>query len=59
MTATDVATAWSEPGTARNKAHVHVFAALRQAIGRMPFPVLGIDGDNVGGVHQPGDEGVP
>lgn len=48
LTATDVVTTWTELGTARNKAHVHVFAALRQAIGRMPFPVLGIDCDNGG-----------
>lgn len=46
LTATDVATTWTEPGTARNTAHVHVVATLRQAIGRKPFPILGIDCDN-------------
>ena len=48
LTMTDVATGWTELGTARNKAHVHVFAALRQAAERMPFPLLGLDSDNGG-----------
>lgn len=43
---TDVATSWTEPVATRNKAQVHVFAALQMIRTRLPFPLLGIDSDN-------------
>ena len=43
---TDVKTAWTECVAVRNKAQVHVFAAIRRARERLPFPLLGIDSDN-------------
>ncbi len=43
---TDVATGWTELAATPNKAQVHVFAALQQERGRLPFPLLGIDSDN-------------
>ena len=43
---TDVKTAWTECVAVRNKAQVHVFAAIKQARQRLPFPLLGIDSDN-------------
>ena len=43
---TDVKTAWSECVAVRNKAQIHVFAAIQQARQRLPFPLLGIDSDN-------------
>jgi hypothetical protein len=43
---TDVRTAWTECVAVRNKAQVHVFAAIRSARQRLPFPLLGIDSDN-------------
>jgi hypothetical protein len=43
---TDVKTAWTECVAVRNKAQVHVFAAIRSARRRLPFPLLGIDSDN-------------
>jgi hypothetical protein len=43
---TDVATGWTELAATPNKAQVHVFAALRQERGRLPFALLGIDSDN-------------
>jgi hypothetical protein len=43
---TDVKTAWTECVAVRNKAQVHVFAAIQQARRRLPFPLLGIDSDN-------------
>jgi hypothetical protein len=48
LTLTDVATTWTELGTARNKAQVWVFGALQQAQARFPFPLLGIHSDNGG-----------
>jgi hypothetical protein len=48
LTLTDIATTWTELGTARNKAQVHVFAALQQARTRVPFPLVGIHSDNGG-----------
>ncbi len=44
LTATDIATGWTENRTVRNKAAKWVFAALVELQG--PFPVLGIDSDN-------------
>lgn len=43
---TDVKTAWTEGVAVRNKAQVHVFAAIQAARRRLPFPLLGIDSDN-------------
>lgn len=48
LTVTDVATTWTELGTARNKAQVWVFEALQNARQRLPFPVAGIHSDNGG-----------
>lgn len=42
---TDVKTGWTECVAVRNKAQVHVFAAIRRARERLPFPLLGIDSD--------------
>jgi len=46
LTLTDVATCWTETEPAKNKARVHVFAAIKAARARFPFPLLGIDCDN-------------
>lgn len=46
LDATDVATGWTETVAIRNKAQVHVLAALKQIRQRLPFPLLGIDSDN-------------
>jgi hypothetical protein len=43
---TDVKTGWTECVAVRNKAQVHVFAAIRRARERLPFPLLGIDSDS-------------
>jgi len=43
---TDILTAWTECVATPNKAQVHVFAAIKQARQRLPFPLLGIDSDN-------------
>ena len=43
---TDVKTAWTECVAVRNKAQVHVFAAIQDARRRLPFPLRGIDSDN-------------
>lgn len=43
---TDVKTAWTECVATPNKAQVHVFAAVRRARQRLPFPLRGIDSDN-------------
>jgi hypothetical protein len=43
---TDVKTAWTECVAVRNKAQVHVFAAICRVRERLPFPLLGIDSDN-------------
>ena len=46
LTATDVATGWTETRTVRNKAEKWVFAALLEIQAQIPFPVRGIDSDN-------------
>lgn len=46
LTFTDVHTGWSECVAVRNKAQVHVFAAIQQARTRLPVPLLGLDCDN-------------
>jgi len=43
---TDVATGWTETRAVRNKAQVHVFAAIKEIREALPFPLLGIDSDN-------------
>jgi hypothetical protein len=43
---TDIKTAWTECIAVRNKAQVHVFAAIKDVRSRLPFPLLGIDSDN-------------
>lgn len=43
---TDIKTGWTECAAARNKAQIHVFAALKHVRARLPFPLLGIDSDN-------------
>ena len=43
---TDVKTGWTECVAVPNKAQVHVFAAIRRARKRLPFPLLGVDSDN-------------
>jgi hypothetical protein len=43
---TDVKTTWTECIAVRNKAQVHVFAAIKRARERLPFPLLGVDSDN-------------
>jgi hypothetical protein len=46
LDATDIATGWTETRAVRNKAQVHVFAALKDIRRALPFPLLGIDSDN-------------
>lgn len=46
LDATDIATGWTETRAVRNKAQVHVFAALEDIVAHLPFPLLGIDSDN-------------
>lgn len=46
LTVTDIATGWTENRAVRNKAQVHVFAALTGVVENLPFPVRGIDSDN-------------
>jgi len=43
---TDIKTGWTECVGVRNKAQVHVFAAICLARRRLPFPLLGLDSDN-------------
>lgn len=43
---TDIHTAWTECVATPNKAQIHVFAAIKRARQRLPFPLLGIDSDN-------------
>jgi len=46
LDATDIATGWTETRAVKNKAQVHVFAALKDIRRALPFPLLGIDSDN-------------
>ncbi len=46
LSATDVASGWTETRACKNKAQVHVFAALIQIRRALPFPLLGLDSDN-------------
>lgn len=46
LSLTDINTAWIECVAVRNKAQIHVFAAIKQVRQRLPFPLLGLDSDN-------------
>ena len=46
LDATDIATGWTETRAVKNKAQVHVFAALQDIVAHLPFALLGIDSDN-------------
>jgi hypothetical protein len=41
LTAADIATGWTENQSVRNRAQVHVFAALRHVVENLPFPIRG------------------
>ena len=43
---TDIATGWTETVSVKNKAKKWVFAAIKEATAKFPFPILGIDSDN-------------
>ena len=43
---TDIATCWDITAACKNKAQVHVFAAIKEVSKRFPFEILGIDSDN-------------
>jgi hypothetical protein len=43
---TDIAPGWTENRAVRNKAQVHVFAAITDVVEHLPFPIRGIDSDN-------------
>lgn len=43
---TDIATGWTETVSVRNKAQKWVFAAIKAATAKFPFPILGLDSDN-------------
>ncbi len=46
LTATDVATGWTECFSLHHRSQIAVHDALEQLRGRLPFPLLGIDSDN-------------
>jgi hypothetical protein len=48
LTATDVFTGWTINVAIKNKASVHVVAALRQVADRLPYPMVALDFDNGG-----------
>ena len=43
---TNIATGWTENLTVRNKAQMHVVAAVADVVEHLPFPIRGIDSDN-------------
>lgn len=45
---TDVNSGWTELAAVRNKAQIHVFAAIQALRERLPFEMLGLDSDNGG-----------
>jgi transposase InsO family protein len=45
---TDIVTGWTELRAVRNKAHVWVFAALKELCRRFPYPIRAIHSDNGG-----------
>lgn len=46
LTATDIATEWTEVRAIRNKAQIWTVAALDEISKILPFPLLGVDSDN-------------
>lgn len=48
LTATDVFTGWTENVAVRNGAHKWVLEAMDEIVGRLPFPMVGLDTDNGG-----------
>ena len=48
LTATDVYLGWTENIAIRNRAHSRVVAAMEEVIGRLPYPMVGLDCDNGG-----------
>lgn len=46
LDATDISTGWTETVAVRNRAECWVFAGLKEALGRFPFQIHGIDSDN-------------
>lgn len=46
LTATDIATEWTEVRAIRNKAQIWTVAALDEISKVLPFPLLGVDSDN-------------
>lgn len=46
LDATAIATGWTETRAVRNKARIHVFAALQHIVAHLPFPLLGIGSAN-------------
>ena len=48
LTVTDIATGWTVNRSAHNKAQRWVLEALEHAMAQFPFPISGIDSDNVG-----------
>ena len=49
LTATDIATEWTEVRCIRNKAQIWTVDALKHIAKVLPFPILGIDSDNGSG----------
>ena len=48
LSATDVASGWTEPRVVRNRARCWTLEALKDIRASLPFPLLGIDSDNGG-----------
>ena len=48
LTATDIATGWTECFGLANRTHADVMAVMPELRQRLPFPLLGIDSDNGG-----------
>lgn len=48
LTATDVFAGWTENVAVRNGAHKWVLGAMDEIVGRLPFPMAGLDTDNCG-----------
>lgn len=46
LTATEIATGWTETRTVRSKAQVHVVAAVADVLEPLQFPIRGIDTGN-------------
>ncbi len=48
LTVTDVYLGWTENVAIRNRAHSRVVAAIEEIVGRLPYPMVGLDCDNGG-----------